>query len=304
MKYIPLDKSWIIRMGILDLIYGYPDILEFLAAQLILSDDLVALKRACVVWLRYSKFSFRWFLLGIVWPKSRTINVGESGTLYRFLQFAIWMLGLKLRLKASGTLKKRKLSRDPAIVYLSQTALLNFPGEPTSQWASAAVLLGDKERLVDAPFKLKLTYEGVDHWYARRRKKLCWEPRYDETIRAQASAFRELLIGKRPNFTPLQPEDYCFARVFDYITRSEAEYRWPSLAGHESNRFEEVEKALGWAKAGLTVTSKDHRVVQAIVMWGAVHHVDVKVQYPHVVSKSWPEFPQFMQEYASHVSFA
>ena len=29
-KYIPLDKSWVIRMGFLDLTHGYKDIVSFL----------------------------------------------------------------------------------------------------------------------------------------------------------------------------------------------------------------------------------------------------------------------------------
>ena len=61
MKYIPLDKSWIIRMGILDLINSYPDTLNFLKKQEKLSDDLQALLQAL-----------------IDWNSKKEINVGES----------------------------------------------------------------------------------------------------------------------------------------------------------------------------------------------------------------------------------
>jgi len=40
----------------------------------------------------------------------------------------------------------------------------------------------------------------------------------------------------------MQPEDYCFARVFGYITKTKGENKWPSLKGHESNRISEMEK--------------------------------------------------------------
>ena len=43
-KYIPLDKSWIIRMGALDIINGSNDIKKNLDKQKDLGDDLIALK--------------------------------------------------------------------------------------------------------------------------------------------------------------------------------------------------------------------------------------------------------------------
>ena len=151
MKFIPLDKSWIIRMGVLDIIHDHDDIVLFLNTQTTLSDDLLALKHACSVW-----------------NTDNPIKVGESGTLYRFLQFASWKLNLDKRFVTEGTLRERKIGQDSSLVNLTQRELLELPGEPTSQWASATVLLGDEERLVDAPYKLRVTYEAVDHWRSRR----------------------------------------------------------------------------------------------------------------------------------------
>ena len=74
-NYIPLDKSWINRMGVLDLVYGYKDIIDFLDKQENLNDDLLALKRAIKEW-----------------GNNQVIDVGESGTLYISLKFAVWTL--------------------------------------------------------------------------------------------------------------------------------------------------------------------------------------------------------------------
>ena len=49
--YIPLDKSWIIRMGVLDIIQGYDDITSFLDSQDNLGGDLKALRRVVESWL-------------------------------------------------------------------------------------------------------------------------------------------------------------------------------------------------------------------------------------------------------------
>jgi D-serine dehydratase len=84
-NFIPLDKSWIIRMGVLDLINKYPDALDFLEGQKNLSDDLVVLKRICRDW-----------------ADKENIDVGESGTLYRFLglmELFLWFFLLKKQIK-------------------------------------------------------------------------------------------------------------------------------------------------------------------------------------------------------------
>lgn len=276
MKFIPLDKSWINRMGVLDLIHDHNDIVLFLNTQDTLSDDLLALKRACEVW-----------------GTDNPIEVGESGTLYRFLQFASWKLNLNKRFVTKGTLRERKIGQDYTLVNLTQRELLELPGEPTSQWASASVLLGDEERLTRVPYKLRVTYEAVEHWRSQRNEGKTWESRGDSTILVQAETFVKLLRGEGSDFVPLQAEDYCFARIFGYINRDEGARRWPNLAGHESNRLNEMENVIEAVQTGQEVGSKDHRVVQAVVMWGLVNKTQVKVRYPNAVCKSWPEFWQF-----------
>ena len=282
---IPLDKSWVIRMGVLDIIHGHTDIITFLDSQKDLNDDLHALRQAA-----------------LDWPTKKEIDVGESGTLYRLLRFASWELHLNKTFIKHGTLKDRAMTDDPRIVNWHQRKLLELDNK-TSQWATAAVLLGDTERLVNPPYKLQVTYDAVDHWYAQRRVGLIWQPRYDETILKQAVAFIELLTQKKEKSTqsdkgssvPEQAEDFCFAYTFGLITREEGKRRWPSLRGHESDRIEEISKTLEDAKASKPITSKDHRVVQAIAMWGKLNAIPLSIQNPQAVNKSWPQFWEFLK---------
>ena len=275
-KYIPLDKSWINRMGILDIVNGYDDIGVFLSTQENLGDDLLALKRAVEVW-----------------NTDEVIDVGESGTLYRLLKFASWKLNLNKKFVIRGTLSNRNINDNPEIINLSQTELLKLD-KGTSQWASAAVLLGDPERLVEAPFKVKVTYEAVDHWQKQRSAGLKWEPHYDETILKQAETYLELLKGHKPNFVAEQAEDFCFAYTFGYITAEEGEKRWPAMRDHESDRIVEIQETFERAKAGKEITAKDHRVLQAIAMWGKINNQEIKFSYPESVNKSWPQFWNFL----------
>lgn len=274
--YIPLDKSWIIRMGVLDLLHGSTRINSFLASQKNLSDDLKALKRAARDW-----------------PRKKVIDVGESGTLYRFLQYISWYQKLGKKFILRSTLRKRKITSDPAIVKLpvSQLLMLDYG---TSQWASAAVLAGAKIDTPRLPVKLALTREAVRYWEQHRQKRKPWEPRYDETITRQAIVFIQILNRKRPHFVPRHSEDYCFARAFGYITPYQGKRRWPSLRGHESDRISEMETQLTRAWSGKVITSRDHRVVQSIAMAWWVKGERVKFSHPECVSKSWPRFWKFL----------
>jgi len=156
------------------------------------------------------------------------------------------------------------------------------------------VLLGDAERLSNPPFKLQLTYEAVAHWKSQREKGLSWVPRYDETIISQAETYLKILKGQKSKFTPKQAEDFCFAYVFGYITAEDGEKRWSSLRGHESDRIVEIQKTLQSAKSNEEITSKDHRIVQAVAMWGKVNNKKVNILYSSAVNKSWPQFWDFL----------
>ncbi|GBE19514.1 3-phosphoshikimate 1-carboxyvinyltransferase [archaeon BMS3Abin17] len=276
-RFIPLDKSWIIRIGVLDLVNGYRDIIDFLNKQERLSDDLLALKTAI-----------------IEWNKKKQINVGESGTLYRFLKFTSWKLGLNKGFIKHLTLKNRKICDNPEIISWNLRQLLELDNK-TSQWASASVLLGNTEKIENPPFKLQITYDAIHHWKSQREKKLSWEPKYDETIKNQALAFINLLKTGGINFQPQQPEDYCFARAFNLITPEEGEEKWSSLRFHESDRIKEMEKSIQQMHNNEIIDSKDHRVVQAIAMSSKAKNKSVKFEFPECVNKSWPQFWDFIE---------
>jgi hypothetical protein len=282
-KFIPVSKSWINRMGILDMINGYDDIKKFLDEETDLGDDLLALKRILPLW-----------------NTDEPLDVGESGTLYRILQFISWKRGLNKKFIKRGTLADRintgRMTQDPNIVNLSQRELLELP-EKTTQWATAAVLAGDPERLPDPEYHLGMTYEAVDHWRKQRDAGLGWEPRPDETLNRQAEVFLKMTKGEHPNFVPVQGEDYCFARAFGYMNREEGELKWPKLQGNETPRLDEMERVITLAEAGQPIDSPDHRVVQAMAMWGIVNKKELKFteEARRSVNKSWPLFWEFLK---------
>ena len=283
-KFIPLDKSWIIRMGVLDLINGHSDIREFLDKQTNLGDDLIALKRAAQVW-----------------NMDEPIDVGESGTLYRILQFISWKMGLNKKFITHGTLENRikKMPNDPNIVNLSLIELRALPDD-TSQRVTAAVLSGSEEPVPEnIDYEVKITtVQALEHWKKHRQAGLVWEPRYDETLQSQAEAFLELNKGLRPIFNPIHSEDYCFARVFGYMTKEEGKVKWPKLQGHETPRLDEMERVIVQAEAGEPIDSRDHRVVQAMAMWGVVNKKELNFtpDARKAVNKSWPQFWEFLKE--------
>jgi len=270
--YIPLDKSWMIRMGVLDLVYGHDDSIKYLEQhEGELSDDLKALYQA-----------------SIQWRSCKPIDVGESATLYRFLRFASWKLGPDREFILHGTLKGRKICNNPEIVDWPLEQLLALDNG-TSQWASASVLLGNDETVTDPPYKLMVTYDAVEHWKIARSWGERWEPRFDRTILAQASAYLDWLRSRKMDFMPQQAEDYCFARAFGIMDAEEGEAIWPSLRGHESDRIAEMEKEL----KNQEIASKDHRVIQAITM---LKKGRCKARHPESVSKSWPQFWKFLKD--------
>lgn len=279
---IPLDKSWIIRMGFLDLINGYgsKDAISFIRKQENPGDDLKSLKNVLENW-----------------EKDNPLEVGESATLFRFFQFASWKLNLNKQFIKSGSLVNRHIINNPQIINYSLPELLALDSN-TSQWASAAVLLGNKEEVKNPPYKLKLSYKALKHWEEKRKNGEIWDGNhFDETILNQAIAFIEILKTGTTNFIPRQAEDYCFARAFELISPEQGYFKWPSLINHESNRIEQMEKVLEEIYLYRPkIHSKDHRVVQA----AAMKHVELtgwsrRAEYPDSVNKSWPQFWEFLK---------
>lgn len=273
LAFIPFDKSWMIRLGFLDLQHQRTDMEDFLSNEdpRSLPDDLHALARA-----------------SRQWREGDPINVGESGTLFRFLQFAAWRRGEDREFIKQGNLQERPIASDPNIVHLPLAKLLLLDNK-TSQWASASVLMGNRETPPKPlHYKLQLTYEALTHWEQADGQREAWQPRRDITLARQTAAYHEWLRTGTMNFVPEQAEDYCFARAFDLITPEEGEARWPSLRTQESDRIAEMERALGQE----VVTSDDHRVVQSVAQrqGGSVTFL-----HPEAVSKSYPLFWDMIQ---------
>jgi hypothetical protein len=280
-KFIPLDKSKTIRSGVLDALSGRDSTLTLLRSQPILSDDLKALLRASEEWL----------------SNERVIHVGESGTLYRFLKFASWKYGLDKSFVLEGTLRDRRICDDPRIINLPILELLKLDNR-TSQWASAAVLMGNREvAQINEPYKLQVTRQVLKQWEAHKTSGRPMPVQYDETILRQAQAFANRIDGG-VIFAPQQAEDYCFARVFGLMSKNEGARRWPSLAGHESNRIESVERALKSLRSGSAICTTDHRVMQAVAMLAVAKQIDIGLGPLDCVNKSWPQFWDFLEAYA------
>lgn len=272
-KFIPFDKSHCIRMALLDLFRSKKDSCVNFDEKLI-SGDLIALKIAIKDWI----------------SDKSVIYVGESGTLFRFFQFAIWKYKLDKVLEVRGTLANRAITRDINIVNLSQEELLKLDNG-TSQWASAAALLGDTHRVENPPYKLALTYKCLDEW------KPDWKPIIDETIYNQAIYFYNLMRGCPTEFIPKQSEDYCFAYIFNKITKDEGKRKWPSLQSHESNRILEMDLNILKMEWGEKLPTKDHRVIHAIAMWAMINNRKVEFEYPQSAFKSWPFFWSFLEQF-------
>lgn len=298
--FIPLDKSWINRMALLDFVNGSGYSIRFLKLHYDeLGDDLKNTYRAYTE-LREGK---------------KEVHVGESGTLYRFLKFLSFKKNLDLELIPEGTLVDRveNFCDNPDMVNWPLEKLLNTK-EKTTQWASAAILLGNSEKIENNQ-KLRASKDAVSHWYRRRNNRQYWEEHHDLNILTQAIGYLSLLKGKGTNYILNHAEDYCFARAFGFITKEEGEAKYPSLKGHESDRIVEMEKQLSNFKENKLIESDDHRVVHAISMKDAVKRkgqIRMKVEsgiYPieiiqeiqnkfsntGCVAKSWPKFWNFLE---------
>ncbi|MBP7708590.1 hypothetical protein KA107_02800 [Candidatus Pacearchaeota archaeon] len=298
-SYIPLDKSWIIRLGFLDLIRGFiEDISKFLDSQPQneLGTDLKSLREVARGW------QHRYAL---------PLDVGESGTIYRGVQFYRWLNNILHEPIKSKTLIERSekyITNNPLIVTWTPEQLRELDHK-TSQWATMQYLfehpsrrrkskpLADRGEKTeeDVDFKLRVTYDAVDHWEKQRAKGEVWVPRTDPTLWDQSVAFVEGLLTGKVNYVGQQPEDCCFELAFGLTSVEEARRRYPSVEGHETSRFDEMQKVIAEVDSGKPICSKDHRVVQAMIERQLVKGIPVKVADWSMTSKTWPEFEKFIR---------
>lgn len=272
---IPISKYWSTRLCLLDIINNTRCFIPLIENRKDVGDDLR-------VAIEISK----------EWQTKNEHNVGEAGALFRLLQFASWKLKLNKKFIKEKTLKDRKICDNPKIINWPLTKLLKLDNN-TPQWASASILMGSIEEIPD-DFFLNLSKEALTHYNKIRDEGSFCELRYDETILLQAESFIDLLRNGHTDFIPKQQDDYCFARAFNLITEKEGEKRWPELKGHESNRLEEMEKQIHNLDNGEEIDSRDHRVVQSIAMLALLKKKEAKFSFPNCVSKSWPQFWDFL----------
>jgi hypothetical protein len=272
---IPIDKSWAIRCIALDILHGYRDSVEILKYHKLPTDVQYAVEAV------------------EKWDTHINIPVGESGTLYRFLQYIIWHTGDQKHLTKSGTLLNRKICADKYILNYSFEELLKLD-KGTSQWASAAYLCGKRGIPKKIPVKLQTTIDAYNHWTSVRGKDEKWEVRFDDTILQQVVCFTDMYHKRETNWKPKHSEDYCFARAMGLITKEEGLSKWPTLVNHETNRIDEMERAITLMEYNGVISSPDHRVVQSLAMKSVLDNRYFICWTPKVVEKSWPQFWEFI----------
>ena len=277
--YTPLGKSWMNRVGVLDLVHGKLDTVDFLEKQPRLGSDLMTLYTASVEWLNDKK----------------EIHVKGSRTLLIFLKFANWKYGHGKIIVPDDDLLKRGVCDNPDVINWSIEDLFTLE-EGTSQWPSAFVLLGPSDRRMDSVDqrlfdkypKFRMSFETLYHWHERHQKGERWDPRVDETLSAQAMAFLEMYHNGSTSWRPKEAEDYCFARAFGLTTPEEGMSRWPQMVKHESSRVVTMEKALEAYGKGLPIDVNDHRVLYPIVMKARIEKRSHGITNLNPVEKSWP----------------
>jgi hypothetical protein len=293
-------------MGILDLTRGYghnlKDFLNSLPKEKI-SGDLKALSRVADNWDK--RFD-------------QPLDIGESGTIYRFIKMYNWINKIPHDPIVSGTLierSKNEMTNNPEIASWTMDELRKLDHN-TTQWATMKYLLSSPEerekstpviykgnRLTrDGDFKLRVTYDSVDHWESQRSQGKNWETRKDPTFIGQLSAFAKALETGEVEYTGEQAEDYCFERAFNLIDESEGRLVYPTVEGHETDRFKEMERVISLVDKGKPIDSKDHRVVQSIVMREIFFRGDYKVIYQDAPNKTWPGFWNAINTVLTHTN--
>jgi hypothetical protein len=296
-SYIPLDKSWLITLGILDLVNDRAqNIISFLDSQdpATLGKDLQSLRGIAKAWPeRYTK----------------ALDPGESGRLYRTVKWYYWQNNIPLELPTSDTLTKRreKITNNPEILNWTPEQLLTLDSK-TTQWATTQYIFSPREqrRRIEprfnygrhtkrsADFKLRVGYDAVEHYDAQEQKGENWIARIDPTLFNQYVAFIDKLKKGKMCYTGEQAEDYCFERAFDLVDEAEGRLIYPSVEGHETDRFKEMETMLSKFEQTGVIESQDHRVVQAGIMRAIAQNRQYVIANPQALNKTQPKFLEFI----------
>ena len=224
-----------------------------------------------------------------------------------------WKQGVKKVFRTSKTLagdRNSNITLNPEFIdrkKWSLEKLLKLDGG-TTQMASAVLLLDENPPSIDRlnltkhqEYFLTLTIQERKYWEEKQSRGEQWHLVYDETIERQAQAFLSWNERMEQIFEARQAEDYCFARAFRLITPEEGRSLSSSLAGHETNRFLEMERAIQKYESDNIIDSPDHRVVQAMVMLAKIDGRQPIVTNKNAVEKTWPQFWKFI-DYAKNFS--
>lgn len=263
--YIPLSKSIGHRLMILEMLNGGHEYADFLGEQNrrnLLPDDL----KVDLHVLRD-------------WKHVKVINVGESRTSLIFLKTFFEFKKLERYFKKSGTLIERRMD------------------ENSSQWKSAKMLCGESIR--PDSYHTKMTKNVIKEWNKLNDKTKLFNTK-DETIRNQCLMVESKLMNHKFNFPVVNPEDAIIGFLFGYIGFADIMIRFPTLLNHESNRPQEIMKTMIQIISGKAITSKDHRIITAFVMYALVYGIEVKVKHPDSVTKAfvlfWPYYNERLKK--------
>jgi hypothetical protein len=259
--YIPLSKSVGHRLMILEMLDDGYEYMDFLSEQNrlnLLPDDL----KVDLHILRD-------------WKNRKIISVGESRTSLIFSKTFFNFKKLDRQFKKSGTLINRKLDGN------------------SSQWKSARMLCG--ESIKPDSYHTKMTAKIIKAWNKSKDKTKLFNTK-DDTIRNQCLMVEAKLKHKEFDFPVMNPEDAIIGFLFGYIGLADIMIRFPTLLNHESNRPKEIMKTMIEVMSGESITSKDHRIVTAFVMYGLVYDIGIKVKNPKCVTKAFVLFWRYYNE--------
>lgn len=288
---LPPDKSVTLRLLLLGLRDKTPAVIEAINTRYAwkdLPDDVQRMHLACCHW-----------------HDAHSVCVGESGTALRFLWWHANDTGVHKGLERAGTLVGRHVTLRPEMLRWPIEWLLDpvHVPEQTSQLASAAILHHPDRypQIKGVRHHLDTTYQVLEDWNGGCREA-AQVPNIgiDPTIKHQAETFLAMLRGEPSTFEPKQVEDFPFSFLLRGTpTIAEAAVRWPNLANHESNRLRAVTEACEEWHASRTISSYDHRIIQAMSMCAMIRGYAPRrlrecVQHPEAVAKSWPQFWKFL----------
>jgi len=225
------------------------------------------------------------------WNSGEPMNVLESGSVYRYYRFAAWKLGQDRKFVKTGTLVDRKICDDPNIVNYSLKELGKVD-KRTSQWQSAAAMMGNIEYLENPPYKFQVTKQVIKDWTLHQNaqekfgRKIRWDLEKDDTILELEKSFLNMIRTGNFVMEPRDSERFCYLNILGDMTPEEGKKRWSSLEGHEENRIIESEKAKRQVIAGERPTSMDHRIQQAcgLLQIYRGQKLDVNMR---VIDKTW-----------------